>query len=145
MWELAINIDSHTFLFYIICVFSSSLFPATGGLFHSHISIRCDRHPADQRGDTRGSQRRHWVLHWYPVEFDQVDGRTGDSKRERPPVSNIFEKAEERKTNLLHLTCRFGKTQRLRPSTPSPSVGEESWLSPLITTSTTTCSKTLLS
>lgn len=34
-------------------------FPAAGGLFHSHVSIRGDRHPADQRRDTRGSQRRH--------------------------------------------------------------------------------------
>lgn len=142
MWEMALKyIGRNTFL-YNILFFSYVSFPAAGGLFHSHVSILGDCHPADQRRDTRGSQRRHWVLHWFPVQFDQVDGRTGDRQRARPSVSNIFEgHGKEKQHFKFNLTFRFGKTRRLRPSTPCPSVGEESWLSLLTTTSTTTCSK----
>lgn len=52
-----------------------------------------------------------------------------------------LQRGKGKNNNLINLTLRFGKTQQLRPSTPCPSVGEESWLSLLTTTSTTTCSK----
>lgn len=61
--------------------------------------------------------------------------------KERDHLRATFWKDGQKKNQFAHLTFRFGKTQRLRPSTPSPSVGEESWLWLLTTTSTTTCSK----
>lgn len=67
-------------------------------------------------------------------------------RRSPPSVGqrqNTFKKQNQPLTlswkNLFDF--RFGKTQRLRPSTRSPSVGVESWLSPPTTTFTTMCSK----
>lgn len=56
---------------------SSGVFVPAGCVFHSYVSLCGDSDPVDQRCNTRGRQRRHRILHWFPVQSDKSLGCAG--------------------------------------------------------------------
>ena len=65
----------HTVAYALLCgqltysVRYFQMFVSAGCIFHSYISLCGDFDLADQRCDTRGGCRRHFLLYWFTIQF----------------------------------------------------------------------------